>query len=125
MDLCEEGGTGWDRAVEACENAHLAAPKITSDEEMGTKVTLFRELGYRRMSKKERMDATYWHACLAYAQGEAMNNRSLRERFGLADEQKNTVAVSRLIKECCNSDLIKEEDPEAGAKYRRYIPFWA
>ncbi|WP_303251469.1 RNA-binding domain-containing protein [uncultured Senegalimassilia sp.] len=125
MDLCEEGGTGWDRAVESCEAAHLVSPKIESSEELGTKVTLFQGVGFQRMTKRERIDATYWHACLMYAQGESMSNQSLRERFGLSPESKNTVAVSRLIRDCCSEGLVKEEDPEAGAKYRRYIPFWA
>ena len=125
MDLCEEGGTGWDRAVEACEEAHLIAPRIESSEGLGTKVTLFQGAGFQRMTKRERVDATYWHACLMYAQGESMSNQSLRDRFGLRSESKNTVAISRLIRDCCEEGLIKEEDPEAGAKYRRYIPAWA
>lgn len=75
--------------------------------------------------KSERKNAVYWHACLLYAQGEPMSNQSLRERFGLSDEKKNTVAMSRLIRECLEEALIKEEDEDAGAKYRRYIPYWA
>lgn len=125
MDLCEEGGTGWDRAVEACEAAHLLAPRIESSEELGTKVTLFQGTGFPRMTKHERLDAAYWHACLMYAQGDSMSNQSLRERFGLSGESRNTVAISRLIRDCCTEGLIKEEDPEAGAKYRRYVPSWA
>lgn len=52
-----------------------------------------------------------------------MSNQSLRERFGLSDEKKNTVAMSRLIRGCLEEALIKEEDEDAGAKYRRYIPY--
>lgn len=54
-----------------------------------------------------------------------MSNQSLRERFGLSDEKKNTVAMSRLIRECLEGALISEEDEDAGAKCRRYIPYWA
>lgn len=54
-----------------------------------------------------------------------MSNQSLRERFGLSDKKKNTVAMSRLIRECLEEILIKEEDEDVGAKYRRYIPYWA
>lgn len=54
-----------------------------------------------------------------------MSKQSLRERFGLSDEKKNTVAMSRLIRGCLEEALIKEEDEDAGAKYRRYIPYWA
>lgn len=74
--------------------------------------------------KSERKNAVYWHTCLLYAQGESMSNQSLRERFGLSDKKKNTVAMSRLIRECLEEVLIKEEDEDAGAKYRRYIPYW-
>ena len=125
MDLCEEGGTGWDRAVNACEQAHLAAPRIESSPELGTKVTLFSDARYERMSKAERIDATYWHACLMYAQSESMSNQTLRERFGLPAEPKSTVAISRLLRECCDAGLIREEDAESGARYRRYVPSWA
>ena len=54
-----------------------------------------------------------------------MGNQSLRERFGLDDSRKNTVAISRLIKDCCEEGLIKDEDEDAGDKYRRYVPYWA
>ncbi len=125
MDLCEEGGSGWDLAVAACESAHMLSPRMTSSEELGTKVTLFAGGSYDRMTKKERSDALYWHACLMYAQGESMSNQTLRERFGLSDEQKNTLAISRLIRECCDKGLVKEEDEDAGRRFKRYIPAWA
>ena len=122
MDLCEEGGTGWDRAVEALEAAHMAAPKMRSSEELGTQVTLFAGSAYGRMTRQERKDAVYWHACLQFARDSSMSNQSLRERFGL---DKNMVAMSRLIRECLQDGLIKEEDAEASDRYRRYIPAWA
>lgn len=125
MDLCEEGGTGWDLVVAECERMHIAAPRIVSDEELGTQVTLYSGSAFERMTKAERKDATYWHACLMYAQDTAMGNQSLRERFGLSPERKSTIAVSRLIRECCEAKLIKLEDADAGDKYRRYIPYWA
>lgn len=125
MGLCEEGGTGWDRIVAACEQEHMLAPKVTSSEDAGTTVTLYTGIAYDRMTKRQRIDATYWHACLKYSQGESMSNQTLRERFGLSGEKKSLVAMSRLIRECCNEGLIKEEDPDTGARYRRYIPQWA
>lgn len=125
MDLCEEGGTGWDRTVAACEQLHLPAPRIRSEEQLGTKVTLFGEKPYERMTKAERMEAVYWHACLMYAQDEPMGNQSLRERFGLEKTKSNTVAISRLIRDCCQAGLVRDEDESAGARYKRYIPAWA
>lgn len=77
------------------------------------------------MKKANEKNALYWHACLLYTQGEPLSNQLLRESFGLSDEKKNTVAMSRLIRECLEEALKKEEDEDAGAKYRRYIPYWA
>ena len=125
MDLCEEAGTGWDLVVAACEDARMAAPKIESADELGTRVTLFRRQPFERMSGPDRRNAVYWHACLLYAQGDSMSNQTLRERFGLGNERKSVVAMSRLIRECCDDGLIKPEDEESGTKYRRYVPHWA
>jgi predicted HTH transcriptional regulator len=124
MDLCEEDGTGWDIAVDACESANLPAPQAECDEDLGTKVTLFCGRAFQRMTKAERMNAVYWHACLLYAQGESMSNQTLRERFGLDGSRKNVVAVSRLIRECVDRELVREEDEDASDKFRRYIPYW-
>ena len=125
MDLCEEEGTGWDLTIEACEEAHLLSPEIRSVEGEGTTVTLFCGGGFDRMTKRQRMEAVYWHACLAYARRSAINNQSVRERFGLDGSQRSRLAVSRLIRECCEQGLIKDEDPDAGTRYRRYVPAWS
>ena len=125
MDLCEEGGTGWDLAVAACEEAHMLSPRMDSDEESGTCVTLFAGSAFARMTKRERLDAMYWHCCLRYADGEGMSNQSLRERFGLPSDSKASLAMSRLIREGCSEGRIKVEDEDAGTKNRRYVPAWA
>lgn len=125
MDLCEEEGTGFDIVVADCEARHLAAPKIVSDDATGTTVTLFADAAFDRMSKRERKFAAYWHACLKLSQDSALTNTSLRDRFGLPNEKKDLVAMSRLIRECCDDGLIKEEDPDVGKRHIRYIPFWA
>lgn len=125
MDLCEEGGTGWDLAVEACEHWHMLPPRMSSDEELGTRVTLFAGNGFERMSKRDRLDALYWHACLQLADGESMNNKTLRERFGLEDDNKSSLAMSRLIREGCEAGIIKVEDADVGTRSRRYLPCWA
>lgn len=125
MDLCEEEGTGWDIVIEACEERHMITPKMLSSDEGGTQVTLYAGDAFTRMTKAERMDAAYWHACLMLSQDNALTNASLRARFGLGDEKKDLVAISRLIRECCNAELLKEEDPDVGRRHMRYVPFWA
>ena len=73
----------------ACEAAHLPSRQIESDEALGTRVTLFHGPVYDRMTKRERINALYWHACLMFANGMSMNILSLRESFGLNSERKN------------------------------------
>ena len=124
MDLCEEDGTGWDIAVDACEALRIPAPEAACDDETGTRVTLFGGRAYDRMTKAERKNAVYWHACLLYAQGDSMSNATLRERFGLEGSRKNVVGISRLIRSCVEDGLIREEDEESSDKLRRYIPHW-
>ena len=125
MDLCEEGGTGWDIIVSSCEAEHLPAPRIETSEESGTRVTIYGERSFSQMTKRERKSAAYWHACLMYAQNDPMGNRSLRDRFGLDGSDKNVVAISRLIRDCCRDGLLKGSNDEASARYRTYIPGWA
>ncbi len=125
MDLCEEGGTGWDIVIADCEDRHILAPKITSSEDAGTLVVLYAGSPFSRMSKKERREAAYWHACLMLTQDSALTNTTLRKRFGLSSDKKNLVAISRLIHECCEMGLLREEDPEASKRNMRYIPSWA
>lgn len=125
MDICEEGGTGWDLAVGACELRHMLPPHMESDEELGTRVTLYAGNAFERMGKRDRLNALYWHACLRYAEGEGMSNRTLRERFGLPEDNKSSLAMSRLIREACEDGMIKIEDANAGTRNRKYLPFWA
>lgn len=124
MDLCEEDGTGWDIIVDACEMTHLPAPMASCDEELGTQVALYGGRAYDRMTKAERKNAVYWHACLLFAQGESMSNQTLRERFGLGNVRKHVISMSRLIRECLDDGLIREEDEDSSDKFKRYIPFW-
>ena len=97
--------------IEACEEAHLRSPEARTDELDGTVVTLFDVDRFGGMTKQQRK--------------EAMSNQSVRERFGLDDSRASRLAVSRLIRECCEEGLIREEDPTVGTRYRRYIPAWA
>ena len=54
MHLCEEQGSGWDIVVASCEAFHMAAPKVESDEGLGTNVTLYSGDAYSRMKSAGR-----------------------------------------------------------------------
>jgi predicted HTH transcriptional regulator len=75
------------------------------------------------MSKADRIRACYLHACLRYVTRQPMTNRSVRERFGIAE--KNASAASRLLNEALAADLIVVEDVSAGTRARTYLPYWA
>ena len=51
-----------------------------------------------------------------------MNNQSLRARLGIED--KNYPMASRIIKDTLDAKLIKEENPDGGARHN-YVPYWA
>lgn len=61
--------------------------------------------------------------CLMYIQGDALTNKSLRDRFCLPETSSSS--SSRLIKEAISKGLIKVLDPRTAPRYMKYIPVWA
>ena len=123
--ICEEAGTGWDKVIDACEFAHLPAPRVDvySDGGGSTKVSLLAYAPYATMDANERVMACYWHACLCQMSNTAMGNQSLRARFG--PEGPSPSSVSRLIRETIDRGLIKPVDPTSAPRFMRYVPAWA
>lgn len=75
------------------------------------------------MDKQDKIRACYLHACLRYVSGEYMTNQSLRERFGI--EEQNYPMASRIIADTIKAGLIKDYDAESKSKkYARYVPYW-
>lgn len=122
LKMCEELGRGWDRMVLACEAQFLPAPRIEVFQE-NTKVTLFSEMEFGNIPMEDKLWSCYLHSCLMYIQGEALTNKSLRDRFGLPETSSGS--TSRLIKEAINHNLVKVLDPDTAPRYMRYIPIWA
>jgi ATP-dependent DNA helicase RecG len=53
-----------------------------------------------------------------------MTNKSLRERFNLAETKLET--VSAIIADTVNEGKIKPDDPlSPSRRYAKYIPYWA
>lgn len=75
------------------------------------------------MDRADRVRACYLHACLRFVQRDPMTNSSLRERFGIAEQ--NAAIASRIIRDTIEEGLLKPYDPEQGKKYAKYVPFWA
>ena len=109
MNICEERGSGIDRAIDAIEVFQLPAPEFQGEEEF-TRVTLFAHQELRAMDRKDRVRACYQHCCLRWVCRDFMTNKSLRKRFAISDT--NYPMASRIIRATRDDGLIKVSDPE-------------
>jgi predicted HTH transcriptional regulator len=123
LGFCERRGSGIDRAIAAIESAHLPAPKIAK-EETSTRVTIYPHKEFREMTKAEKIEACYQHACLLNEDSMTINNQSVRERFNLG---KNQVSIaSRIIADTLDSGLIKLSNSDiTSKKYASYVPYYS
>ena len=123
FNLCEKRGSGMDRAVAGVEEMRLPAIKIEKGEYF-TRVTIYEERNYLDMSKTEKIQACYQHACLLFEEEIKMTNQSLRERLSIG--RNNSAVASRIINDTVAAGLIKLADENSGSRrYSAYVPFYA
>lgn len=122
VGVCEERGSGVDKVVSQTELYQLPAPLIETPGD-STRVVLFSHRPLTAMDRVERSRACYLHACLRYVERDMMTNSSLRQRFGI--EEQNSATASRIMREAMEDGLVKPFDPNQGKKYAKYQPFWA
>ncbi len=123
LNLCERRGSGIDRAIEAVEKMLLPPVKFQAIGDF-TRVSLFPRKPLIEMTKMEKILACYQHACLMWEDNVAINNQSLRNRFGL-NKNKSSV-VSRIIADALEAKLIKAADEDSiSKKFSAYVPFYA
>lgn len=122
LNICEERGSGIDRAIESIEAYQLPAPKFIRGDDY-TRVIMYAPAALTRMNNEDRIRACYQHTCLHYVNNQQVNNQSVRKRFDIA---KNNVSfASKIITDTLDAGLIKASDPEnASKKYASYVPFW-
>lgn len=122
LNLCERRGSGIDRAVEGVERMFLPAVKVTKGEEY-TKAVMYSRKPFSEMTKREKIDACYQHACLMYEEDVHIDNKSVRNRFNLGKNQ--TPVVSRIIADTVEAGLIKpSEEGSTSKKFATYIPYY-
>ncbi len=122
LGMCERRGSGIDRAVEAVAKMWLPAVKIAKTEQT-TRVTMFPRKDIREMTKEEKIDICYQHACLMYEDNMPINNQSIRERFNLGKNQSSD--ASRIIADTLERGLIKLSNADIiSKKYATYIPYY-
>lgn len=122
IGVCEERGSGVDKVVFQTEYYQLPAPVFEETDEH-TRCVLFAHREFRDMDKQDRIRATYLHACLRYVQRDYMTNSTLRERFGI--QEQNSAMASRIIKDALEAGEIRQFDESASRKYMKYVPWWA
>lgn len=120
MGVCEEQGSGVDKAVAAIELWQLPPPDFRFEGDM-VRVLLLGPRTFSDMTAAERVRACYQHAVLRYISEQKLTNASLRDRFGLPKE--GVATVSRIIREAVESGAIKVADPAAPKS--GYVPSWA
>lgn len=123
MNICEERGSGIDRAIGWIEVYQLPAPDFQESDDF-MRVTLFAHQNYADMEPKDRIRACFQHACLRYVCRDFMTNASLRKRLGIDDS--NYPMASRIIKDTMKAGLIRTSDAESRSnRNRSYVPYWA
>ncbi|MBK8518765.1 MAG: putative DNA binding domain-containing protein [Saprospiraceae bacterium] len=122
-NICEERGSGFEKAVISIELYGLPPLKF-EETENSFKVIMYAPKTFAEMGDQERIEACYQHAIIQYYGNGGMTNASLRERFGMHDKQASQ--ISRLIRESISNGKIKPKDPESDSKkFTTYIPYWA
>lgn len=122
-NICEERGSGFEKAVIAIELYGL--PPLKFEElENSFKVTMYAPKKYAEMTNEERIEACYQHSIIEYYGNGGFNNTSLRKRFGMHDKQ--APQISLLIKDAMDVGKIKAKDPDnVSKKFSLYVPYWA
>ena len=122
FNLCEKRGSGMDRAVAGIEAMRLPAITIERGEDF-TRARLFPLKKYTDMTRSEKVQACYQHACLLYENGFELTNQSLRERLGMP--KNNSAGASRIIADAVEAGLIHLSDKAPDSKkYSSYVPYY-
>jgi ATP-dependent DNA helicase RecG len=117
--LCEQRGSGVDRAVRAIELAALPPPLFAAIEG-STTVTAYMPRRFAEMTSDERIRACFQHAQVCHERNQPMSNGTLRQRFGLADKQISQVSI--VIREAISAGKIKPLNEDQANRNARYVP---
>ncbi len=123
MGICEEKGSGVDKVITTAELLQLPAPEFGTGASRTFSI-LFAPRKFSEMSKDDRIRACYQHCVLKHVMRLSMTNQSLRERFGLDDNQSGV--VSDIISAAKAEGLIGQAPGSTNStRHARYVPFWA
>lgn len=122
FNICEERGSGFEKAVGAIELFGLPPLKF-QEIDNSFRVTMYKPKSFADISPAERIEACYQHSIIKYYSTGGMTNTSLRERFKMSDKQRSQISL--VIREALALNKIKFKDPDnAAPKFAEYIPWW-
>jgi len=109
--------------INTAEVLQLPAPEFVLGASRTISI-LFAPKKFSEMTKADRIRACYQHCVLKYVVRKPMTNRSLRERFGLDDNQ--TGVISDIISATKEQGLIGQAQGSTNStRHAQYVPFWA
>jgi len=123
LGICEERGSGIDKALFAVEVYGLPPVKFINGPN-AFKAILYSPKSFKQMSQEERLNACLQHCCIRYyVSNDYMTNATFRKRLGLKDGQY--ALAWKLIGSAMERKLIKLRDAKSKSrKYTAYIPYW-
>lgn len=122
MGICEERGTGIDKALFAVEFYQLPPLEFLNSPN-SFKAIIYSPKVFKDMTSTERVRACYQHSCLKYVFKKQMTNATFRQRLGLKDGQN--ALVWKIICKTIDMGLIKNGNLESKSrKFTYYIPYW-
>ncbi|MGR3466659.1 MAG: ATP-binding protein [Shimia sp.] len=119
LGICELRGGGIDKAILELEARRLPSLEFLLSE-TSTTVVVFGPRAFAELTKADKLRALSHHCILRWLMKSPMGNASLRERFGLADDDYQQ--VSSLIGEAIKLGIIAPADPNQGKRNAKYIP---
>ena len=121
LNFSEERGSGIDKVIDAVEVFGLPPVLFSTESHFTSRVYLPKS--FSKMTKEERIEAVYQHACLNYVSQKKTNNSSLRYRFKFQDSE--TTKVYRLLQDALTENKIKIKDKTTSKRDISYLPYWA
>lgn len=123
LNICEERGSGIDKVIFYIEMFQLPPPDFRVPPG-STQVLLLAPQTFGKMDRAERVRACYQHCVLYWVSNKVMTNTTLRQRFGIAEE--NYSMVSRVIRDALDRGLIKKASTAShSTRDAQYVPVWA
>jgi predicted HTH transcriptional regulator len=121
--FCEKRGSGIRKAYKAIADQGLPAVRI-SRSELHTSVTMYPSKKLSEMTKNEKIETCFQHACLLHKDNKKLNNQAVRERFQI--DRRNAAVASRIISDTLQTGLIKQSESSNGSKkFISYEPYYA